>query len=159
MPDQRRLNITGCRQVHSGIGNNGKPYEIYEVDATTEQGLVVNLPLRSFSNLPMGVNTFNVAPYTNNRGETSYTLSLPQQRGGGVNPQVLAAMQENIQSLQTRVTSLEQQLGLLQAPRTTQGNQYGEPPTPVPTTPDVGDDPAWGAPSAAPPPGDDDIPF
>jgi hypothetical protein len=138
----RTLNVTSCKEVHRGTGNNG-PYVMYEVEATDEQGVVVNQKLNAFDNLPIAKGRFKVKPYKKNGQIVSYTLQPVEGTlsGSAAIAQRVEFMEEQIKFLNERertltsvVEDLQEQIGRLQS----------------------------GAPAQAPKPpptSDDDIPF
>jgi hypothetical protein len=50
----RTIIPTEVRELHSGMGRNGRPYALYEVAATDADGQVIEERLRSFAPLPVG---------------------------------------------------------------------------------------------------------
>jgi hypothetical protein len=101
----KQIVVTGCRSVYQGTNANGD-YEIFEVDATNPDGTPIAVPLRSFSEIPAGPGEFDVTPYTNSKGETSYTLKgAGNRRTLPAAPGVTAAA---FASLVERVDALEQ---------------------------------------------------
>lgn len=106
--NRRSLNIVSCKAVKSGQ-SNGRDWTIYEVMATKVDGAPVELELRSFDPLPLGVGEFEIEKRVDPKYGESYTLKLPGgHRGPQVNP------------LEQRVAALEQKVALLEAGQPTQ---------------------------------------
>ncbi len=75
----RRITVESCESVYQGTNAKGDPFTIYEIHGTDEQGQPIDKPLRSFAQLELGAGTFDVSPYTDKRGEVSYTLKVPRR--------------------------------------------------------------------------------
>jgi hypothetical protein len=152
----RKLEILTCNEVYRGQGSKGE-YVIYEVEAKDPNtGIMVNVPLRSFSYLDTGLtDTFEVEKYEKQGRPTTYTLKRPRQGGGGN-----GALGQSVDALRGRVDVAEQNIDILQknvanlqqmVERMAQGQPVassvgaGPVPTPSSTGSDFG--------------GDDDIPF
>lgn len=135
----RKLNITGCKHAYTGTNSKGE-YSIYEVEATTEAGVVIQDKLTAWVDLPLGLADFNLVAYEKNGEFKSWTVEVPKERGGNSNAakeavdQRIGFLEEQVKWLVGKVTALE---GAVQ----TVGAQ---PPTPV---------------AADGVPIDDDIPF
>lgn len=112
----RTLNIVACKVVYTGTNAKGNEYHIHEVMATKPDGSPVELPLRSFDNLPLGTAEYLVEQYVGKNGEVSYTLKTPGRRGGGggrpapqqpsLEPRV-AALEQAVQNLTAQVLQLQ----------------------------------------------------
>ena len=74
-PATRRLVIVSSEPVYWGRSKRGDNFTIFEVTATTADGQPIGVPLRSFSDLPLGEREFEVSLYTGKDGSTSYTLT------------------------------------------------------------------------------------
>lgn len=107
MSDTRRsLNIISCKVVKAGT-TNGRPWAIHEVMATKVDGSPVELELRSFDPLPLGVGEFDVEKRVDPKYGESYTLKIPG--GGNRGPRV--------DPVEQRLAALEQKVALLEAVR------------------------------------------
>lgn len=99
---RRSLNVVGCKVTYTGQSKKtGKEFSIYEVMATKPDGSPVELELRSFDNLPLGVGEFEVEKRVDPKYGDTYMLKVPGPRGPQANP------------LEQRVSALEQQVALL----------------------------------------------
>jgi hypothetical protein len=106
MSDTRRsLNIIACKAIKSGTNAKGREWTIYEVMATKVDGSPVELELRAFDPLPLGVGDYEVEKRSDPKYGDSYTLKIPG--GGNRGPQV--------NPLEQRVAALEQKVALLVA--------------------------------------------
>lgn len=108
MPGTRKINVIGCSAVHSGTKDDGTEFTIYEVEATNAEGARIELPLRSFDELPPGEAEYTVTPYQTRRGDTTYTLGKP-----GGNPG--SRLGPKVDELRTRLDVLEATVAQLQA--------------------------------------------
>lgn len=135
----RTLNITDCKEVYRGNGRNGA-FVLYQVEATDEQGVVVNQKLNAFSQLPPGKGRYKVKPYKKNNQIEAYTLEAAEgtATGSAALAQRVEFMEEQIKFLLEKAQTHDSAISDLQQ-RTQQ--------------------PATAAPTSAPPPDDDDIPF
>lgn len=101
---KRSLIVTECKLVYTGQGDKGE-YQIFEVEATTDDGTPVGLPLRSFSDLAAfkgKVTEFEVQPYEKPGKPTTYTLKAPK---GSTNIRV-AALEERVKLLEAQMQQL-----------------------------------------------------
>lgn len=101
---KRRLNITACQEVYRGNNSKGE-FVIYELQATTEQGALVNQKLSSFSLLPLGVDEYEVAPYMKDGQLKNYTVRKPG--GGGGSKAAVDALASRVSTLEERLAGLE----------------------------------------------------
>lgn len=101
---RRTLNIVACRSIKSGTNAKGREWTIYEVMATKPDGAPVELELRAFDPLPLGVGEYDVEKRVDPKYGDSYTLKIPggAPRGPQVNP------------LEQRIAALEQKVALLE---------------------------------------------
>lgn len=95
----KTLNISKVTEGYSGENRNGNAYTIYDIEAIGN-----SQKLRSFDNLPLGENQYEVEPYDKD-GETTYTLKphgfkVPRSYSESSSSSSLAA-------LEMRVTELE----------------------------------------------------
>lgn len=121
----RRLNILKCTVVYTGTNAKGNEFHIHEVMATKPDGSPVELPLRSFDNLPLGEADYLVEQYVGKTGETSYTLKIP---GGGRRGAPATS------GVEQRLAAVEQGLALLKA-QVEQASAGRAPASPVSTPP------------------------
>jgi hypothetical protein len=141
---QKQLEILECKAVFTGTNANGKPYTIHEVLARDPaKGTIIQLPLRSFDLLPLGVGTYEVETYQKPGKEKTYTLKKPGGGGGGGGGAALAG---RVALLEEAVEQLKQNIAALRAER-------------QPVLPGGGFDPGPEPPGSDPFGGDDDIPF
>lgn len=116
---KRRLNITACQEVYRGNNSKGE-FVIYELQATTEQGALVNQKLSSFSMLPLGVGDYEVAPYIKDGQLKNYTVRKP---GGASGSKVaIDALASRVQYLEDHVKWLTEQVNGLTALTQQMGN-------------------------------------
>lgn len=108
----RTLNIVACKVVYTGTNKKGNEFHIHEVMATKPDGSPVDMPLRSFDNLPLGTGEFLVEQYVAKNGDVSYTLKTPGRGGGGGRPAPnleprVAALEQALANLTARVNNLQ----------------------------------------------------
>jgi hypothetical protein len=96
-PQDKRLRITACSSVFTGR-QSGVEYTLYEIEAETESGKRIDVPLRSFEELPLEVIDVTVTKRTLAQG-TSYTLARKNKH---------QATREAVRELKARVGALEQ---------------------------------------------------
>jgi hypothetical protein len=119
----KKLTIMGCKDVYHGKNQKGADFTIYEIQATNEQGQVVQETLKSFDELPVGLQAeFEVERYDGGQHGISYTLKRVRPKLG---PRVEALEERIIPALEKRIEHLERQLGV-------QPVQPPPPPTPAP---------------------------
>jgi hypothetical protein len=84
MAEMRRMRIVRCDAAKTFSNRFGKETTLYEVDAVTEEGGVIEGPLKSFEALPVNqIVEVEVEPYDHEKYGRSYTLKLKKQGGGG----------------------------------------------------------------------------
>lgn len=102
MPERKAfrtiLNITACDLAHEGAGANG-PYKIYEVKATNRDGVLVQEPLSTFAELPLGRNEYDLKPYMKGGQFKNWTVTPVKAKGAAAN-----------EAQEQRVAFLEQQM-------------------------------------------------
>jgi hypothetical protein len=131
------LMITKCSAVYHGLNQKGDDYTIYEVEAKKTNGEPVNEKLRSFFQLPVGIEVEVYAkPYDSKKHGRSWTLSPKnppkgQQAGGGLS-QELASMKEYINGLLERVGALEGHVMALRGMSSPASAESSDPFTPAP---------------------------
>jgi hypothetical protein len=148
----RNLRITACREVYRGQGAKGE-YVIYEIEAVdANTGVLINVPLRSFSHLTEGeTGQFEVEKYERPGKETTYTLKKPKGSGGN-------ALGPKVDDLRKRVELLEGNYDILKRAVAALEEQVRQQ-SPPPVAAGGGSIHTSGAPSLAGGPPDDDIPF
>lgn len=104
MADIKRINVTKVTPGYSGTNKNGNAFTIYDVEASG-----VTHKLRSFDNLPLGDNEYEVEPYSKD-GQTTYTLKphgwkAPRDpnQGGGVTDGDLQEIKNRLGRIEARV--------------------------------------------------------
>jgi len=108
MPGTRRINVLSCTPVHTAPKKDGSgDYTIYEVSALNMEGAPIDLPLRSFDDLPLGEAEYTVTPYDGGQ-QTTYTLGKPSGNPG-------ARLGPKVDELRTRLDALEATVAQLQA--------------------------------------------
>lgn len=79
----RQLTITGCEKIYSGTNRKGEPYDLYEIHAVNENGVVVEQQLRSFEQLDIGLQAeFSISKYDDPQRGTTFTLFQKKERLG-----------------------------------------------------------------------------
>lgn len=130
----RKLTVTACNPLHSGVGKNNKPWTIFEVFAVDESGATVEAKLRSFDALTLNkLVEYEVERREDARHGTSYMLKKPGRREPPVDPRVLelriTELRESHEALVERVKAAEdlvvELLAFLKA-----GSQSGDRPLP-----------------------------
>lgn len=123
MPDsgvRRKLTVTSCNALRSGVGKNDKPWTMYEVFAVDEGGAPVEAKLRSFDPLKLNeLVEYEITKREDQRHGTSYTLKKPGKREPPPDPRLLQAKIEEqrvaIEKLTRRTTDVEAALRAFQA--------------------------------------------
>lgn len=163
----RKLTIVSCKDVYHGTNSKNKPFTIYEIQATDENNQIVQQTLKSFEELPVGLQAeFEVERYDGGQHGISFTLKRVRPKLG---PRVEALEEQVIPALEKRVEHLERQLGVqpVQPPTPAQPMPWESEPAP-PAQPQAPAQPApqpQPAPFESPPgatfggPPEDDIPF
>ena len=108
---KRRLNITSCQEVYRGNNSNGE-FVVYELQATNEQGILINQKLSSFSLLPAGLAEYEVAPYYKDGQLKNYTVRKP---GGGRGGAQVSALASRVEFLEEQVTWLTAEVNGMRA--------------------------------------------
>lgn len=101
---RRKLNITSCLEVYRGNGTKGE-FVIYEIQATDENGVLIQQKLASFADLPLGLDDYDVAPYIKDGELKNYTVTKPSGGGGG--SAKYDALKKDHDLLEARVEHLE----------------------------------------------------
>lgn len=134
----RKMNVIGCEPVYSGEGKQG-PYTLYKVEALTEEGAPIEQELRSFDDLPAGLDTYEVEPYDAGP-KHGMTFTLKPQKG--------KSLGKKVDELRERVDTLEKQVKYLLSvlPAEMQKSAPHLAAQPEPTTRDeTAADARWGA--------------
>lgn len=102
MADIKTLTITSVTAVYSGVNKNDNPFTIYEIEAkeTTKA-------LRSFDNLPIGSNDYEVEPYQRD-GKVTYTLKPHGFKAA--RDDSFAGGTGDLQEIKNRLTRVEQRV-------------------------------------------------
>jgi hypothetical protein len=120
----RNLRITACNEVYRGNGAKGE-YVIYELEAVNaDTGVLVNLPLRSFTHFNEGeTGAFTVEKYERPGKPVSFTVSKPKSAGGNaLGPKIddlrrrLEVVEQNMDMMRRAIAVLEQQAPAAAAP-------------------------------------------
>lgn len=114
----KQLDILECKATYTGSNaTTGDEYTIYEVTARDPaKGTLLQVPLRSFSNLPLGVGTYEVSKYEKPGKPASYTLKLPRGQGGGGNGGG-GALAGRVSVLEEAVSQLKAEIAGMRAER------------------------------------------
>lgn len=139
---RRKLNITSCVHAYKGTNSKGE-FNIYEVEATTEAGVVIQDKLTSWAQLPTGVAEYDLTPYEKDGVFKSWTVEVPKERGGNSGA-AKEAMEQRVGFLEQQVEFLVGKVNALDGAISQLGREVAQPATPV------------AAPSGN---GEDDIPF
>lgn len=153
MASKRRIIVREQKEIHKGTGNNGRDYVIYQVIATNEGGVPIDLNLRSFQQLPKNqLIEVNVERFESDKFGVSYTLSTQKQGGEAVG--------KRIGELERAVAELTKRVGQLEAGRQAAAPAPGPPPAaPAPGAPIQGTQPPPQLPGEGGQGPSDDIPF
>lgn len=113
------INVQRTEVLRTG-GQPDKPWTLYEVHATDENGQPFDRPVRSFDALPVGtVQAAEIKPYTNKRtGEASYHVVLPKTvrpaRGArNTGERTSGALEMRVVTLERQVEELNRKYGAL----------------------------------------------
>lgn len=110
MAGTRRIVVKEQKEIHKGTGNGGRDYVIYQVIATTEQGVPIEQNLRSFQQLPKNqLIEVSIEKFESAKFGVSYTVST--QKSGG------AAVGKRIEALERQVADLTKRLAALESGR------------------------------------------
>jgi hypothetical protein len=103
----KKIKIVNCTLAYAGKNTRGDDYTIYEITAQNGNGETIGVPLRSFSQLPIGqVIEVTVKPFPSEKYGMSYTLS-PKRGAGGPLAAAVNDLAQAIAALTTRVEALE----------------------------------------------------
>lgn len=147
----RKLTVTTCDVLRSGVSESGRDWTMYEVYAVDESGTPVEAKLRAFDPLPLNeLREYEVTQRKDDRHGTTYTLSYPK----GSRPKSAKAQakdfKQQIAELNLRVENLEQRtewlLNLIHQLQHAAGAELAtEPPKPGPESGVAGAGGAGGA--------------
>ncbi len=119
-----QIRVTECKKVYTGNGANGE-FSIYEITAVNKQGVLIQDKLSSFSPLPLGDGVYDMKPYYKNGEFKNWTVSAPKGTSTAALEQRIGFLEEQVEFLVGKVTSIEQQLAAV-------GSHPGhQPPTPA----------------------------
>lgn len=142
---RRKLIVRELRQIHTGRTKKGAEYIIWQVIATSPEGVAINQNLRTFEELPKNeVIEVTIEVFNSEQYGVSYTLKQVGRRH----------TKDEINELKTRVEALERAVyaqGASLPPAAAPPAPPPPPPVPTPTPPST---PATGG-----LPSDADIPF
>lgn len=151
-PHTTEIVVTEQKVIHKGRNNNsGRDYTIYQVIATNRNGQLIDLNLRSFSELPKNqAIKVEVEKFVSEQYGVSYTVSLEGKRKNNGLGKEVNELKSKVAALERRIEELEQraQRGPAAAPPAA----TPPPRSPDPAPPPIQTPPSDGAPS-------DDIPF
>ena len=114
----RELVVTKLEGPVAQGTSNGKEWKIWNVTATTAGGAPIDLKLNTFNgDLPLNTPIIvTVKKRENAQYGDSYTIALPGKKSGGGSTQQTTspapAADKRIESLEHRVTAIEQRLGM-----------------------------------------------
>lgn len=135
-----QIRVTECKKVYTGNGANGE-FSIYEITAINSKGVLIQEKLSSFTPLPIGDGTYDMKPYYKGEVFKNWTVEAPKGTGTAALEQRVKFLEEQVEFLVNKVSSIEQQQRLS---TTAPSAPPAQPQTPVA-------DSRFG--------GDDDIPF
>lgn len=109
--------VREVNQIHQGRNAAGREWKIFQLIATNRDGQLIDLNLRSFSELPLNqLIKVDVEKYDSDRFGQSYTVSLHgKSKGGGLGKKVdelrarVDAQDEKIKKLEGAIAALRQQ--------------------------------------------------
>lgn len=103
----KKIKVLSCTIGYAGKNTRGDDYTIYEITAENGNGETIAVPLRSFTQLPVGqVVEVTVKPFPSEKFGMSYTLT-PKRGAGGPLAAAVNELAEKIESLTARVESIE----------------------------------------------------
>lgn len=141
----RTLEIVACEVAFQGKNRSGGDMTIYNVTARKADGTPVDLPLRSFDQLPLGVAEYSVEPYDGTNGRT-YTLKDPNapssaSPGARLGPKVdelrdrIDLLEQTVGEMQTDLKALGDVVARLTSGRSDTDVAPVSPPSDIPATP------------------------
>lgn len=115
---KRKLTVTSISQITTFTNKRGNPSTLYEVYALGEDGEPIDLPLRSFEELPQNeLIEVDVERYFHEKHGESYTLSTGRGGGGsgGGSPSPGARLGPKVDELRDRLDEIERRVARLES--------------------------------------------
>lgn len=138
-----QIRVTECKKVYTGNGANGE-FSIYEITALNSRGVLIQDKLSSFTPLPLGDGTYDMAPFYKGGVFKNWTVKAPKGTGTAALEQRVKFLEEQVEFLNNKISSIESEL------QVARNSHLGSPPPAAqPATPAAAS--RFGA--------DDDVPF